>query len=312
MHRGARRAPVFVTREDNQAFLDTLAEMVDRFCIEIHAYSLMPNHYHLLVHSVQGNLSKGMQYQNGRFTLWLNARHHWDGPVFRGRFHSQLITEEEHLRYLIAYIHLNPIEAHLARRLSDDAWTSHRSYLGLDEAPSWLTTSVFLDLFSGAEGLNDFVRSVRRGAVEYPSDFNPETGLFGRKIIEEPVKLRPARKAGRPPGKFERSSSHRLRPADEVLADVLAITGVKRADLDKQIRGPRANPARRFAVWALNRSSELSQREIGALLGASYAQVISLLGRLRRGKVQEPLRTWMERWIVSEEQRQADQSPGND
>ena len=155
MHRGARRAAIFVDRADHLGFLDGLAEMVDRFGLEVHAYSLMPNHYHLLVRSASGNLSKGMQFLNGTYTLWLNNRHHWDGPVFRGRFHSQLVDDEGYLRYLIAYIHLNPVEAHLVRRVGDEAWTSHRAYLGKEEAPAWLTTRVLRDLFGGKARLHD-------------------------------------------------------------------------------------------------------------------------------------------------------------
>jgi hypothetical protein len=233
--------------------------------------------------------------------LWLNERHGWDGPVFRGRFRSQLVTDEAHLRYLLAYIHLNPVEALLVRRLTEEAWTSHRAYLGKDGERPWLSTAVFLDLFGGAAGLHEFVQSVRRGAVEYPADFNPDTGLFGKKAIQARDELRPARKAGRPPGKPATIKGwHRLRTADDVLAEVLVLTGARREDLLRSRRGPRANPARRFAIWALNRSSELSQREISTLLRVSFAQVVSLLGRLRHAEAPEPLSAWIRTWLARE------------
>ncbi|MBI5526624.1 MAG: transposase [Deltaproteobacteria bacterium] len=183
MHRGARRAPIFKVPADCQGFVDAAKEMVSRFGVEVHAYALMPNHYHLLVRSVSGNLSEAMQYLNGMYTLWLNARHHWDGPVFRGRFRNQLVTAEGHLRILLAYIHLNPVEAHLVTRLSDQAWTSHRAYVGKEEAPEWLTTKLFRDLLGGPAKLHEFVLSYRRGVLEYPEDFNVETGLFGKKAL---------------------------------------------------------------------------------------------------------------------------------
>lgn len=298
MHRGARRAPIFKVPQDCNGFLDAVREMVARFGVEVHAYALMPNHYHLLVRSVMGNLSEAMQYLNGTYTLWLNWRHQWDGPVFRGRFRNQLVTGEAHLRILIAYIHLNPVEAHLVRRLSDEAWTSHRAYIGKEEAPEWLTTKVFLDLLGGAEKLHEFVLSYRQGVLEYPEDFNAETGFFGKKAVADqgPVRAAPGGKSRKTAG----PTHPRLRDPGEVLEEVLGVTGATLADLKRAEMGPRANPARRFAIWALSRSSVLSQREVGKMLNASYGQVTALLGRLRKRGAPEPLRGWMSDWRAEE------------
>jgi len=294
MHRGARRAPIFKLPDDCYGFLSLLEEMVDRFGLEIHAYSLMPNHYHLLIRSVMGNLSKGMQFMNGTYTIWLNKRHRWDGPVFRGRYKSQLVEDEEYLRYLIAYIHLNPLEARLVRRLSDEAWTSHRAYLGKDQTPSWLVTKEFLRIFGGRKKMHEFILSVRRKAIQYPDDFNEETGLFIRRGIKRDAPFSTSNK------KRLQSSHHRLRDAEDVLTDVLKICGSSLKYLKQVQMGFRANPERRFAIWALNRSSNLSQREIAKQLDVSYHQVTRLLGRMRANKPLEPVRSWIKMWIERE------------
>src|SRR4051812_16842847 len=83
MHRGARRAPIFRDDEDCLLFLKGLEEAVDHHGLEVHAYALMPNHFHLLVRSPLGNLSKAMKHVTATFTLRANRRHRWDGPVFR-------------------------------------------------------------------------------------------------------------------------------------------------------------------------------------------------------------------------------------
>ncbi len=293
MHRGARRAPIFTVEDHCLRFLQILGEVVDRFAFEIHAYSLMPNHYHLLVRTPEGNLSRGMRHLNSTYTQWLNRNYDWDGPVFRGRFKSQLIEDEEHLRYLLAYIHLNPMRAHLIKRLSSFGWTSHRAYTGREMPHEWLCVDVFLELFGGPDELEEFVRSVHRGKIVHPEDFDPDTGLFRKKAI--------ARKGGRRRAiKVEGPQRRGLIPPERVLARVRDITGASQEDLMCQELGPRANPARRFAIWALYRSSGLTHRELGEILDVPYGQVANLLSRMRRQEVQQPVRGWMDEWLAGE------------
>lgn len=293
MNRGIRKNKVFLAERHCSKFLEIVGEAVDRYKLEVHVYSLMPNHYHLLVRSQLGNLSRCMRHINGTYTLWLNKIQKWDGPIFRGRFKSQLVEDEEYLRILMAYIHLNPITAHLVRRLDSDAWTSHRAYIGRDSTPPWLTTKVMLDLFSSKSRLHEFVRSVHKKAVEYPEDFNPDTGLFKKKAITRRVQQanRPA-ESTHPPTRF--------RSPDKVLQDVCQISGASLKEIKKVGKGPRANPARRFAVWALYRGAGLKHREIAQSLHVPLYQVSRLLSRLRKGNIGQPLGRWIDEWLAKE------------
>lgn len=293
MNRGIRKNKIFLTDRHCSKFLDIVGEAVDRYGLEVHAYSLMPNHYHLLVRSLLGNLSKCMRHINGTYTLWLNKIQRWDGPVFRGRYKNQVVEDEEYLRILMAYIHLNPITAHLVRRLDSNAWTSHRAYIGRDSPPPWLTTKMMLDLFGNKSRLNEFVRSVQVKAIEYPEDFNPDTGLFKKKAITKRVQ-----KANQPPESTQPLT--RFRSPDEVLKDVCRITGSSLKQIKKTDKGPRANPARRFAIWALYRGAGIKHREISETLNVPLYQVSKLLSRLRKGNVSQPLKRWMNQWLAEE------------
>ena len=97
-----------------------LADAVGRFGIEIHAYCLMTNHFHLVVHCPIGGLSRAMQSVERRYTQSYNERYRRDGPLFRGRFHSVDITTNEQLARLTRYVHRNPL-----------AFVSHRVAGGL-------------------------------------------------------------------------------------------------------------------------------------------------------------------------------------
>jgi REP element-mobilizing transposase RayT len=71
-----------------------LADTVEAYQLEVHAYALMPDHNHLLVRSVYGTLSRGMRHLNGVFTQRLNARNGWDGALFRGRLRPKFVVKE--------------------------------------------------------------------------------------------------------------------------------------------------------------------------------------------------------------------------
>ena len=266
MHRGARRAPIFRGDDDCLRFLSAVDDAVARFGIEIHAYSLMPNHYHLLVRSARGNLSRAMRHVNAVYTQATNRVQRWDGPLFRGRFHSQPLRNEAQLPYVLAYIHLNPLRANLVTRLTSGCWTSHLAYLGRERVPEWLSREFFLSLFGDGEKLHQYVLNLHRGRLSWPEEMALATGFLT--VIEEGA-----------PERFASDAAGRPAGGAEVLAAVCRVTGSTLADLRRVKMGPRANPARRFAAWVLSRRTNLTRREIGGLLKMTTRQVHNVVNR---------------------------------
>jgi REP element-mobilizing transposase RayT len=139
-NRGIAQRPVFEDPKDYRAFLALLAQQVRAGRIEVHAFSLMTNHFHLLVYSPQGNLAEAMrQVQNG-YVRYFNRRRGRDGSLFRGRFQSKLVDTEDYQIDLIHYIHANPVEAGLVKRPQDHEYGSAFWYAQGRGAP-WLSRS---------------------------------------------------------------------------------------------------------------------------------------------------------------------------
>lgn len=147
--RGDRREPIFDDDQDRRSFLTTLEQVVNRFNWVCHAWCLMDNHYHLLIQTPDGNLSRGMRQLNGVYTQASNRRHGRVGHLFQGRFKAILVDGDAYLLELTRYVVLNPVRAGMVNNAADWPWSSYRASAGLEPAAPWLAVDGLLAQFSG-------------------------------------------------------------------------------------------------------------------------------------------------------------------
>jgi putative transposase len=108
----------------------------------------MTNHYHLLVETPNPDISKGMEYLNGRYARAFNARHGYEGHLFERRFYGELVEGNLHLIELSRYVVLNPVRAGLCERAEDWPWSSYVATTGRARRPAFLTTDLILAQFN--------------------------------------------------------------------------------------------------------------------------------------------------------------------
>ena len=163
--RGNARQEIFLDDADRRAFLEALAEAVDRFGWICHAYCLMPNHYHLLIETPEPNLSRGMQLLNGVFTQRFNRHHKRLGHVLQGRYKAILVERASHLLELARYVVLNPVRAKMVRSAKDWPWSSYRATSGQAEKPEHLTVDWVLSQFDSdrSRAISAYRMFVRQG-----------------------------------------------------------------------------------------------------------------------------------------------------
>ena len=153
MNRAAGKKPVFLDENNKYIFFEFLAETYKKYEIQINAFCLMNNHYHLLINTPKANLAEAMHYLQFRFSKEYNKIIVSDGPIFRSRYKSILIKNDVYLTQVCRYIHLNPVEAKISAGI-DYRWSSYRHYLNPSRKPYWLHTDMLTDMISNNNKLS--------------------------------------------------------------------------------------------------------------------------------------------------------------
>src|SRR6266568_1125488 len=134
MNRGDRRESIFHDDADRQWFIETLGEACGKTGWRVHAYCLMPNHFHLVLETPQPNLVAGMKWFLGTYTGRFNRRHKEFGHLFSGRYKALIVdgSGNGYLKSVCDYVHLNPVRARLLatqQSLESYRWSSYGQYL---------------------------------------------------------------------------------------------------------------------------------------------------------------------------------------
>jgi REP element-mobilizing transposase RayT len=145
--RGDRRENIFRDDKDRFAWLEVFAQVCSRFNWRCHAWCLMDNHYHILIETIEGNLSSGMRQLNGVYTQKSNRRHGQTGHVFQGRYKAILVEKDRHLLELSRYVVLNPVRAGMTKDAGEWPWSSYLAMIGEGDVPKWLETDWLLTCF---------------------------------------------------------------------------------------------------------------------------------------------------------------------
>ena len=120
--RGAGRRSIFGDDYDRVIFLRLLRTTASRCEWVFHAYCLMGNHYHLVVHAKQVALASGMRRLNGVYAQRFNERYDGSGHLFGARYEARVVGEEESLERVCEYVVNNPVRAGVCRGLEDWPW----------------------------------------------------------------------------------------------------------------------------------------------------------------------------------------------
>jgi REP-associated tyrosine transposase len=120
--RGVAKRTIFYDPSDFRLCICLLRDAAALFAWRLHVWCLMPNHYHLVVETLQPALSDGMHRLNGRYAQAFNQRYDRVGHLFQNRFGAWLVESEDHLENTCNYVLENPVRAGLVERADQWPW----------------------------------------------------------------------------------------------------------------------------------------------------------------------------------------------
>jgi len=302
--RGIERRSIFADDRDRQHFLNLLQDWSERFRCRVNAFVLMQNHYHVLVQTLEPNLSRAMQWLNLSYGVWFNRRHRRVGYLFQGRFKAVLVEPESWGLSLSRYIHLNPVrigmlglskaerrrqklglsgapDPDLVRQRLDYLrtyrWSSYRFFAGYAAPPPWLHVKDVQRL--GGSRTQEWARSYRESvevAVREGSVATPWEEIRGRVALGSSQFLDRVRIALRGKSSTSVPSDLRARPGWKQI--VTAVEGVKGVPWEN-FAGAYGDWGRDLALYLGRMASGLTLAELAAFARTGRTAVSMALRR---------------------------------
>lgn len=285
MNRGAGFKKIFFTNQDCEKFLFLLEKITEQYEIEIHAYCLMRNHYHLLVKTPLPNLSSAIRYLNSMYARYFNHTRQTDGPLFRGRFKSTVVSDNQYLLFVSRYIHLNPVKSKIVQTALQYKWSSFQFYLQPNLTPSFLKTDEILKqllLYFPHLTYEEYMCHLLGEKFESFCDDDFVT-IFGEKSFGEVIqKIKSTRSK-----EISRIQGQREISIQDIKREVAKFYNIPMKSIDKAI-ALKENIPRAVAMWLSRSIGKYSLREIAtAFHNKSYASVSISISRLKEKGVKD-------------------------
>jgi len=280
--RGNQRRDIFRDDQDREYLLSLFGRASERFNLQILAFCLMSNHFHLFARTPDANLSQAMHWINGSYTVYYNWRHKSIGHVFQGRFKSVLVIDDAHWQLLSIYVHLNPVRARVVEDPVDYEWSSYRDYVERNSRFAWLRREDILSNYSRGFAGRRAYRKESLAMIGKEQGFSEQLkkGFFigaQEKIRELAAKYKPSGDRGEVTE--YRAATKRNFSAQKEIARVAKAFGVDAEALKQRAK---CQPARQAAYCHLVECCGMGVKQVAEIFDLSASAVSHGMARFKK------------------------------
>lgn len=290
--RGIEHRDIYINNQDRNKFLTFLNNSLEIYQVQLYAFILMDNHFHLIIKTKKANCSEFMRHFNICYTTWFNWRHHRNGNLYQGRYKAFLIDANNYLIEVSRYLHLNCVRVNRLKSLdyqkqweyvSSYHWSSIGGYLNETKMLKYIDYSLILSMVGGRRQYRKYLQDGLKKEIENPFEKAKNREILGNDNFVRRVK------------KFIRNGSLREQPSYRDINTLKPETVInlikKEFDVDvRTLKRSNSNGLiRGITAELLYRFSNITQSQIGKILGnIDYGAVYLLRRRFKEKMTKNP------------------------
>ena len=274
---------VFPSDRYYDEFLKSLGDTCARLNVEVHAYCLLRNQYHLIIKTPEANLSRFMRQVDGLYTQHYQKMKRSEGSLFRGRYKAVLVQAEKYLLPLSRYIHSKV----KASNLANYPYSSYGFFTRKASPPSWFNrqeTQKQLKVQAAKRALA-YRRYVKEGVDDELARFYGKKNLSSVMGDDRFRKYAQKKRSATAVRGVSRGAHAKWRPScKQIIATVAKRFKVTEASIYKAARGPGSkNIPRWIAMYLCQELSGVTLQHIAKLFKLKrYGTVSTTVGKLKK------------------------------
>jgi len=280
---------VFPSDRYFEAFLAGLEETCSRLNVQVHAFCLLRNQYHLVIKTPEANLSRFMRQIDGLYTQHYQRLKNSDGSLFRGRYKAVLVQSVKYLLPLTRHIHC------LVRtgEVASYKWSSYSHYVSNKKPPTWLDRDTALRQLPGpaAKRSASYRKYVGEGIDDEIAAFYGKKNLSSIMGDEKFRKQAQRKRSTTKVRGVSRGANAKWRPScKEIVSAVATQFKVSEESIYKAARGPGSkNVPRWVAMYLCQELSAVTLQSIARLFKLKrYGTVSTTVGKLKKELEEDP------------------------
>lgn len=286
---GLDKQRIFPSAKYYEAFITSLEETCFRLNVEVHAYCLLKDQYHLLIKTPEANLSRFMRQVDGLYTQHYQRMKKTEGSLFKGRYKAVLVQADKYLLALARFIHLRVRKADL----ENYQWSSYPAYINNTKPPVWLVRASVLEQVGGkgAKRIAALKQYMAEGVDEELAHFYGKKNLSSIMGDEKFKKFAKTKRNATKTRGVSRGAHAKWRPScKEIVSAVAKQFKVTEESIYTAARGPGSkNVPRWVAMYLCQELSAVTLQSIAKLFKLKrYGTVSTTVGKLKKEFVEDP------------------------